>query len=162
TSPYLARAYEPVPLTAYPSWPALAFVMEFFPINLSQLRARCRDTGFRFSGEQVVAWARQLAEGLMHLHDRHQLVHRDIKPSNVMFRIASNGILANNLEILSGAEAVLTDFGTVARNGTEERLRVVCRNGVDLFKHADFYPPKEQPRPQQCVPEMDIDAFGGI
>jgi serine/threonine protein kinase len=138
--------------------------MEFFPINLAQLVALCQQRGHRFSHKQVVEWARQLTEGLRELHDGHKLVHRDIKAPNVMFRLAENATWAGNPQSLDDAEAVLTDFGTVASRDDYAQW-TVCRTGDDRYKHPDFHPlysRNERPPRQFCTPEMDIHAHGEI
>lgn len=44
-----------------------------------------------FSQEQIVIWARQLAEVLVYMHGQaHPVIHRDIKPSNIMIKPDGN------------------------------------------------------------------------
>lgn len=49
------------------------------------------DAGDTFSQEQIVIWARQLAEVLVYMHGQAQpVIHRDIKPSNIMIKPDGN------------------------------------------------------------------------
>lgn len=49
------------------------------------------DAGDTFSQEQIVIWARQLAEVLVYMHGQaHPVIHRDIKPSNIMIKPDGN------------------------------------------------------------------------
>jgi serine/threonine protein kinase len=163
TSPYLARTFQILNLQGHAGWPPIGFVMEFFPISLAQLVRLCKENGgYRFSAAQVVGWARQLTEALRELHDRHRLVHRDLKPSNIMFRLANKW--AGNLESLNDAEAVVTDFGTLAPRDCFA-CWTVSRREKDPYKHEEFYPLHSggaPPERQYSDPEMDIHALGQI
>lgn len=59
-------------------------VMEYVPgHNLQEYM----DQGAHFSQQQIVVWARQLAEVLVYMHSQpHPVIHRDIKPSNIMVK----------------------------------------------------------------------------
>lgn len=63
-------------------------VMEYIPgHNLQEYI----NEGKRFSQQQIVLWARQLAEVLSYMHSQPQpVIHRDIKPSNIMLKPDGN------------------------------------------------------------------------
>jgi serine/threonine protein kinase len=124
-SDYLGHAYEVLDLRKYQArgWPPLAIVMEYFALSLPQLLADCRDKGFRLPLNLVERWTRQLAEACRALH-AERWVHRDVKPGNILFRWPRDKTYGTP-ESLKHATAVLTDLGTLVREGQERRVPVL-------------------------------------
>ena len=69
------------------------------------------DEGAAPPGEQVLAWAEQLADGLDHAH-RHGVVHRDVKPANVLITVDGR-LKITDFGIAKLASSELTVTGTV-------------------------------------------------
>lgn len=165
---HLAHTIEVLDLRLHrPSeeWPPVAMVMEYFPCTLRQLTQLCRKQGFRVPAPQTYEWARQLADGLQRLHHHYGYVHRDLTDNNVMFRLASGRHHNGRAEDFLDAEAVLTDFGTIAQAGTRSAT-IVCRREADLWKDPNLYPLATDPgrfhQAQACETSMDIFAFGAV
>jgi hypothetical protein len=164
-------------------WPPVALVMEYYGCSMAQLLKGCNGS-FKFPASQTSRWARELVTGLADLHDRYGHIHRDVKPGNIMFRLAP-GSRSQGPESVLGAEAVLTDFGLIAKAGADSPI-IVFR---DRWKDSLFYPEvptthgASAPAPsagegstsathdwkpsgafphQRCAPAMDIYSFGMV
>jgi hypothetical protein len=168
---------------AQEGWPPVALVMEYYGCSLAQVLGQCNGS-FKFSASQVARYARELVSGLTDLHGRYRRVHRDVKPGNIMFRLPV-GQRYEGPASLGAAEALLTDFGTLAAAGAESPIVVFRDRWKDPLLYPDLQdfqrslqarspaagsdPDPERTvehRPfadlphQHCVPAMDVYSFG--
>jgi serine/threonine-protein kinase len=105
--------------------------------NLHQLLRRQK----RFSWQQVVAWAIEIAAALKHAHD-FGIIHRDLKPANLM--------------ITRDGHVKLTDFGIAKLFGASEQTVPGSVLGT-----ADFMAP-EQAEGKPVTVRSDLYALGAI
>ena len=97
-----------------------------------------------FPRNQVVAWADQLLDALVYLHERdRQIIHRDIKP--------------HNLKITADGRIALLDFGLAKTRGTDHST---TNSSHSIFGYTRRYSPPEQIRDLGTTPQSDIYALG--
>jgi serine/threonine-protein kinase len=103
-------------------------VMDYVPGNdLRTIMLEARRTGTFLAEEQVLAWARQLADALAYLHGQDpSVVHRDIKPSNL--KITPSGLVK------------LVDFGLVKVMAPDQEMTITVIQGLGTA----LYTPLEQ------------------
>jgi serine/threonine-protein kinase len=97
------------------------------------------------SQDQVLGWARQLADALAFLHGQDpSVVHRDIKPSN--------------LKLTPGGLVKLVDFGLVKIMAPDQEMTITVIQGVGTA----LYTPLEQYGSDEIHTDArsDIYAFG--
>lgn len=83
------------------------------------------NAGNRFSQEQIVIWARQLAEVLVYMHGQPQpVIHRDIKPSNIMIKPDGNLCLID-FNISEDATKALSQEGYSLGYASPEQIQKV-------------------------------------
>jgi serine/threonine-protein kinase len=91
--------------------------------------------------EQVINWARQLADGLVYLHE-NGIIHRDLKPENIL--VAADGTLK------------IADFGTAMMAGAR---RLTWRHLSEGLGTPDYMSP-EQVQGERGTARSDIYAWG--
>src|SRR5215813_10366566 len=98
----------------------------------------------QFPRNQVMAWADQLLDALVYLHERdRQIIHRDIKP--------------HNLKVMPNGRIALLDFG-LAKSVASEHSQTNSSNSI--FGYTRRYSPPEQIRDLGTTPQSDIYALG--
>ena len=97
-----------------------------------------------FSRQRVIAWADQLLDALVYLHERDlQIIHRDIKP--------------HNLKLMPNGRVALLDFG-LAKTRAADSSTTDSSNSI--FGYTRRYSPPEQIRDLGTTPQSDIYALG--
>lgn len=97
-----------------------------------------------FPRNQVVAWADQLLDALVYLHERErQIIHRDIKP--------------HNLKITADGRIALLDFGLAKTRAADQST---TNSSQSIFGYTRRYSPPEQIRDLGTTPLSDIYALG--
>lgn len=97
-----------------------------------------------FPREQVIAWADQLLDALVYLHERdRQIIHRDIKP--------------HNLKVTADGRMALLDFGLAKTHATDNST---TNSSHSIFGYTRRYSPPEQIRDLGTTPQSDIYALG--
>ena len=97
-----------------------------------------------FSRQRVIAWADQLLDALVYLHERDpQIIHRDIKP--------------HNLKLMPNGRVALLDFG-LAKTRAADRSTTESSNSI--FGYTRRYSPPEQIRDLGTTSQSDIYALG--
>lgn len=97
-----------------------------------------------FPHQQVIAWADQLLDALIYLHERNrQIIHRDIKP--------------HNLKLMANGRIALLDFGLAKTRGTDHST---TNSSHSIFGYTRRYSPPEQIRDLGTTPQSDIYALG--
>ena len=112
----------------FSSGPRDYLVMDYVPgDDLRTIMLEARRTGSFVPEEQVLSWARQLADALAYLHGQEpSVVHRDIKPSNL--KITPTGLLK------------LVDFGLVKIMSADQEMTITVIQGLGTA----LYTPLEQ------------------
>lgn len=91
------------------------------------------------SAETVLWIGKELAEGLMHAHERGVL-HRDIKPANIL--LADDGtpmLLDFNLAVTERKDQAATEVGGTPRYMAPEQLESLSNSNAALDARADLY-----------------------
>jgi serine/threonine-protein kinase len=103
-------------------------VMDFVPgTDLGQTIEQAVRRGEFLPEDQVLDWARQLADALRYLHYQNPpVLHRDIKPANI--RLTPDGLIK------------LVDFGLVKLLSTDDNRTITIRQG----RGTALYTPLEQ------------------
>jgi serine/threonine protein kinase len=97
-----------------------------------------------FPRNEVIAWADQLLDALIYLHERdRQIIHRDIKP--------------HNLKLMPNGRVALLDFGLAKTHGEDQSL---TNSSNSIFGYTRRYSPPEQIRDLGTTPQSDIYALG--
>jgi len=97
-----------------------------------------------FPRNEVIAWADQLLDALIYLHERdRQIIHRDIKP--------------HNLKLMPNGRVALLDFGLAKTHGPDQS---VTNSSNSIFGYTRRYSPPEQIRDLGTTPQSDIYALG--
>jgi len=97
-----------------------------------------------FPRSQVIAWADQLLDALIYLHDRdRQIIHRDIKP--------------HNLKLMPNGRVALLDFGLAKTHAGDQST---TNSSHSIFGYTRRYSPPEQIRDLGTTPQSDIYALG--
>jgi serine/threonine protein kinase len=97
-----------------------------------------------FPRNQVIAWADQLLDALMYLHERdRQIIHRDIKP--------------HNLKLMPNGHVALLDFGLAKTHAADQST---TNSSNSIFGYTRRYSPPEQIRDLGTTPQSDIYALG--
>ena len=97
-----------------------------------------------FPRDQVIAWADQLLDALVYLHERdRQIIHRDIKP--------------HNLKLMTNGRVALLDFGLAKTYGADHST---TNSSHSIFGYTRRYSPPEQIRDLGTTPQSDIYALG--
>ncbi len=97
-----------------------------------------------FPRNQVIAWADQLLDALVYLHERdRQIIHRDIKP--------------HNLKVMPNGRIALLDFGLAKTHATDHST---TNSSHSIFGYTRRYSPPEQIRDLGTTPQSDIYALG--
>ncbi|HET6846119.1 MAG TPA: serine/threonine-protein kinase [Anaerolineales bacterium] len=121
-------------------------VMDYVPgEDLRTIMLEARRNGIFLPQEQVLGWARQLADALAYLHGQDpSVVHRDIKPSNL--KQTPSGVLK------------LVDFGLVKIMAPDQEMTITVIQGVGTA----LYTPLEQYGSDEIHTDArsDIYAFG--
>jgi serine/threonine-protein kinase len=103
-------------------------VMDYVPgKDLRTLMLEARQLGSFLSENEVMAWAKQLADALSYLHSQKPpILHRDIKPSNL--KLTPSGLLK------------LVDFGLVKILASDEMtITVLQGRGTALYTPLEQY-----------------------
>jgi serine/threonine protein kinase len=120
-------------------------VMDFVPgEDLKTIMDRARRNGEFLTQEEVLGWAKQLADALSYLHGQDPpVIHRDIKPSNM--KLTPNNVLK------------LVDFGLVKQMVPDEMtITVIQGRGTALYTPLEQYGGDAG----HTDPRSDIYAFG--
>lgn len=120
-------------------------VMDFVPgEDLKTIMDRARRNGEYLDQEEVLGWAKQLADALTYLHGQDPpVIHRDIKPSNM--KLTPNNVLK------------LVDFGLVKQMVPDEMtITVIQGRGTALYTPLEQYGGDAG----HTDPRSDIYAFG--
>lgn len=97
-----------------------------------------------FPRNQVIAWADQLLDALIYLHERdRQIIHRDIKP--------------HNLKLMPNGRVALLDFGLAKTHSADQST---TNSSNSIFGYTRRYSPPEQIRDLGTTPQSDIYALG--
>ncbi len=97
-----------------------------------------------FPRNQVIAWADQLLDALIYLHERdRQIIHRDIKP--------------HNLKLMPNGRVALLDFGLAKTHAADQST---TNSSHSIFGYTRRYSPPEQIRDLGTTPQSDIYALG--
>ena len=97
-----------------------------------------------FPRDQVIAWADQLLDALVYLHERdRQIIHRDIKP--------------HNLKLMPNGRVALLDFGLAKAYAADQSS---TNSSHSIFGYTRRYSPPEQIRDLGTTPQSDIYALG--
>jgi serine/threonine protein kinase len=97
-----------------------------------------------FPRNQVIAWADQLLDALIYLHELdRQIIHRDIKPHNL--KVSADGRIA------------LLDFGLAKTHAADHST---TNSSHSIFGYTRRYSPPEQIRDLGTTPQSDIYALG--
>ncbi|HSQ25184.1 MAG TPA: serine/threonine-protein kinase, partial [Pyrinomonadaceae bacterium] len=97
-----------------------------------------------FPRNQVIAWADQLLDALVYLHERDwQIIHRDIKP--------------HNLKLMPNGRVALLDFGLAKTHAADHST---TNSSHSIFGYTRRYSPPEQIRDLGTTPQSDIYALG--
>lgn len=97
-----------------------------------------------FPRNQVIAWADQLLDALIYLHERdRQIIHRDIKP--------------HNLKLMPNGRVALLDFGLAKTHAADHST---TNSSHSIFGYTRRYSPPEQIRDLGTSPQSDIYALG--
>jgi len=117
-------------------------VMQFISgPDLAQILARRPGP---FAPPQVLAWADQLLDALVYLHERdRQIIHRDIKP--------------HNLKLMSNGRIALLDFGLAKAHAADQST---TNSSISIFGYTRRYSPPEQIRDLGTTAQSDIYALG--
>ncbi|MBI3172364.1 MAG: serine/threonine protein kinase [Chloroflexi bacterium] len=103
-------------------------VMDYVPgKDLRELMLEARRTKIFLDEDQVLGWAKQLADALAYLHNQNPpIIHRDIKPSNL--KVMPNGLLK------------LVDFGLVKILAPDEvTITIIQGQGTALYTPLEQY-----------------------
>jgi eukaryotic-like serine/threonine-protein kinase len=113
--------------------------------DLRQLMMEARQNGSFLAEEDVLDWARQLADALKYLHNQENpILHRDIKPSNL--KLTPNGLVK------------LVDFGLVKMLAPGEvTITILQGQGTALYTPLEQYGGDSG----HTDARSDIYAFGG-
>ncbi len=121
-------------------------VMDYVPgDDLRAIMLEARRSGVFLPQDQVLGWARQLADALSYLHRQDpSVVHRDIKPSNL--KITPSGLLK------------LVDFGLVKIMAPDQEMTITVIQGVGTA----LYTPLEQYGSDEIHTDArsDVYSFG--
>lgn len=74
-------------------------------------------SNFKFSPEEICALFKQIAEGVMFLHD-HKIVHQDLKPANILLK-SDGSILISDFGVGRSFQSAATVVGTPAYQSPE-------------------------------------------
>jgi serine/threonine protein kinase len=97
-----------------------------------------------FPRKQVIAWADQLLDALIYLHERdRQIIHRDIKP--------------HNLKLMPSGRVALLDFGLAKTHAADQST---TNSSNSIFGYPRRYSPPEQIRDLGTTTQSDIYALG--
>src|SRR5262245_57137776 len=97
-----------------------------------------------FPRNHVIAWADQLLDALVYLHERdRQIIHRDIKP--------------HNLKVMANGRIALLDFGLAKTRVADQST---TNSSHSIFGYTRRYSPPEQIRDLGTTPQSDIYALG--
>jgi serine/threonine protein kinase len=168
-SPCVAATLEVLDLREYrrQGWPPVALAMELYQCSLQDVIDDFSRPGqTKLPRDLAVEWTRQIAQGLHYLHDDKQLVHRDMKPSNIMLKLPGTAVYDSSLARLTGAKALLSDFGTLGHRDCHSDVTVYC----DQWKDERYYPRQseltsasdESLARQRCLTVMDVSSFGRV
>jgi len=130
----------------FSSGPRDYLVMDYVPgDDLRTIMLEAHRNGTFLPEEQVLGWARQLADALAYLHGQQpSIVHRDIKPSNL--KVTPAGILK------------LVDFGLVKIMASDQEMTITVIQGLGTA----LYTPLEQYGNDEVHTDArsDIYSFG--
>lgn len=130
----------------FSSGPRDYLVMDYVPgDDLRTIMLEARRNGAFLPEEQVLGWARQLADALAYLHGQDPpVVHRDIKPSNL--KITPTGVLK------------LVDFGLVKIMAPDQEMTITVIQGLGTA----LYTPLEQYGSDEIHTDArsDVYSFG--
>jgi serine/threonine-protein kinase len=130
----------------FSSGPRDYLVMDYVPgDDIRKIMMEARRTGAFLPEEQVLGWARQLADALDYLHSQEPpVVHRDIKPSN--------------LKITPTGHLKLVDFGLVKIMSPDQEMTITVIQGLGTA----LYTPLEQYGSDEIHTDArsDIYSFG--
>jgi serine/threonine-protein kinase len=104
-----------------------------------------RKAGHQFDWRQIIAVARDCANGLRHAHDRG-IIHRDLKPGNLLMACDDNGI---------PEKVKLTDFGIAKSYGNSQNT------GTNILGTMDFMSP-EQAKGEPVTARSDLYSLGAV
>jgi serine/threonine protein kinase len=117
-------------------------VMQFIPgPDLAQILSQ---QPAPFPRRLVMAWADQLLDALVYLHERDRpIIHRDIKP--------------HNLKLMPNNRVALLDFGLAKTNAADHST---TNSSDSIFGYTRRYSPPEQIRDLGTTTQNDIYALG--
>lgn len=98
-----------------------------------------------FDWRQVIAIAKDCANGLRHAHDRG-IIHRDLKPGNLLMACTDDG---------EPDHVKLTDFGIAKRFGNSQNT------GTNILGTMDFMSP-EQAKGEPVTARSDLYSLGTV